>query len=41
MSFFNKLSNDTKRLKLPLVIDINGILFIPDDFRSIYNKAIE
>lgn len=41
MNFFYKLSNNTIRLKLPIVIDIKGILFIPDDFRYIYNKALE
>ena len=41
MNFFNNLPKNTIRLKLPIVIDIKGILFIPDDFLSICNKALE
>lgn len=41
MYFFNKLSNDSICLKLPIVIDIKGRIFIPDDFRPMYNKALE
>lgn len=34
--------NDTKCIKLPVVIDINGIVFIPDDLEStILNETLE
>lgn len=42
MNFFYQFPNDTKYIKLPIVIDIKGIVFIPDDLEStILNESIE
>jgi hypothetical protein len=31
MNYFNLFPNNTKCINLPIVIDINNIVFIPDD----------
>jgi hypothetical protein len=42
MNFFNQLSKNTKCIKLPIVIDVHGIVFIPDDLKStIINETLE
>ena len=42
MNFFNKFPNNTKCIKLPIVININRIVFIPDDYESIImNETFE
>jgi hypothetical protein len=41
MNFFNKFPNDTKCIKLPIVIDINGILYLTDDLESILDETLE
>ena len=38
---FNQFPNDTKCIKLPIVIDIYGILSIPCDLESIFNETID
>jgi hypothetical protein len=42
MNYSNLFPNSTKCIKLPIVIDINGIIFIPDDLKyTILNETIE
>lgn len=41
MNFFNQFPNDTKCIKLPIIIDINGILYLTDDLESILDETLE
>lgn len=41
MNLFNQLPIDTKCIKLPVVININGILYLPNDLKSIFDKTLE
>jgi hypothetical protein len=41
MNFFNLFPNNTKCIKLPLVINTNGLVFIPDDLKyTILNETM-
>lgn len=42
MNFSNLFPNSTKCIKLPIVINIDGIIFIPDDIKdTILNETLE